>query len=74
MVVSIQPLFSDRHSPNRRGLGARYEAKYARVPDALATLGYDATNLMLATIEKPDRDSTVAAAMADFHLKPFLAK
>jgi branched-chain amino acid transport system substrate-binding protein len=45
---------------------ARYEAKYGSVPDALATLGYDATNLMLAAIEKAgvDDSTKVAAAMA----------
>ncbi len=30
----------------------RYEAKYGSKPDALATLAYDATNLLLASIEK----------------------
>ncbi len=30
----------------------RYEAKYGSKPDALATLAYDATNLLLAAIEK----------------------
>ena len=45
---------------------ARYQAKYGSVPDALATLGYDATNLMLAAIEKAGADdpTKVAAAMA----------
>jgi len=45
---------------------ARYQAKYDSVPDALATLGYDATNLMLAAIEKAGTDDSaaVAAAMA----------
>ena len=45
---------------------ARYQAKYGSVPDALATLGYDATNLMLAAIEKAGADdpAKVAAAMA----------
>ena len=45
---------------------ARYQAKYDSVPDALATLGYDATNLMLAAIEKAGADdpAKVAEAMA----------
>jgi branched-chain amino acid transport system substrate-binding protein len=34
----------------------RYEAKYGAKPDALATLGYDATNLLLAAIEKAGKD------------------
>ena len=37
---------------------ARYQAKYDSVPDALATLGYDATNLMLAAIEKAGTDDS----------------
>ena len=45
---------------------ARYQAKYDSVPDALATLGYDATNLLLAAIEKAgvDDPAKVAEAMA----------
>jgi branched-chain amino acid transport system substrate-binding protein len=35
---------------------ARYQAKYNSVPDALATLAYDATNLMLAAIQKAGVD------------------
>lgn len=34
----------------------RYEAKYGSKPDALATLGYDATNLLIAGIEKAGKD------------------
>jgi branched-chain amino acid transport system substrate-binding protein len=34
----------------------RYEAKYGSKPDALATLAYDATNLLLAAIEKAGAD------------------
>jgi branched-chain amino acid transport system substrate-binding protein len=33
-----------------------YEAEYGSVPDALATLAYDATNLLLAAIEKAGED------------------
>jgi branched-chain amino acid transport system substrate-binding protein len=35
---------------------ARYEAKYGSKPDALATLAYDAMNLLLAAIEKAGAD------------------
>ncbi len=44
----------------------RYEAKYGSKPDALATLGYDATNLLLAAIEKAGVDDAakVKDAMA----------
>ncbi len=44
----------------------RYEAKYGSKPDALATLGYDATNLLLAAIEKAgvDDPAKVKDAMA----------
>lgn len=45
---------------------ANYKAKYDSVPDALATLGYDATNILLASIEKAgvDDPAKVAEAMA----------
>jgi branched-chain amino acid transport system substrate-binding protein len=33
-----------------------YQAEYGTVPDALATLAYDATNLLLASIEKAGKD------------------
>jgi branched-chain amino acid transport system substrate-binding protein len=42
----------------------KYQAKYGKVPDALATLGYDAANLMFAAIDKAgstDPDKVVAA-------------
>jgi branched-chain amino acid transport system substrate-binding protein len=35
---------------------SRYEAKYNSKPDALAALAYDATNLLLAAIEKAGKD------------------
>lgn len=41
----------------------RYEAKYGSQPDALAALAYDATNLLLAAIEKAGKDD--AAAVKD---------
>lgn len=42
-----------------------YQAKHGAVPDALATLAYDAANLLLAAIEKAGTDdpAQVAAAM-----------
>ncbi len=43
---------------------AKYKAKYGAEPDALATLGYDATNLMLAAIEKAGKDDPAAVAAA----------
>ena len=42
----------------------KYKTKYGSVPDALATLGYDAASLMLAAIDKAgttDPDKVVAA-------------
>ncbi len=42
---------------------SRYEAKYGAKPDALATLGYDAANLLIASIEKAGVDD--AAAVKD---------
>jgi branched-chain amino acid transport system substrate-binding protein len=38
---------------------AKYKAKYGVVPDALATLAYDATNLLLSAIEKAGADDPV---------------
>jgi branched-chain amino acid transport system substrate-binding protein len=38
----------------------RYEAKYGAKPDALATLAYDATNLLIAAIEKAGKDDPAA--------------
>ena len=47
-----------------------YGAKYnGTVPDALATLAYDATNLMLAAIEKAGVDDSTAVAKAMEGLK-----
>jgi branched-chain amino acid transport system substrate-binding protein len=44
----------------------KYQDKYGSVPDALATLAYDATNILLASIEKAGVDDAakVAEAMA----------
>jgi branched-chain amino acid transport system substrate-binding protein len=41
-----------------------YQAKYGAEPDALATLAYDATNLLLAAIEAAGTDDTAAVADA----------
>ena len=47
-----------------------YGAKYSgTVPDALATLAYDATNMMLAAIEKAGVDDSTAVAKAMEGLK-----
>jgi len=43
---------------------AKYKAKFGAEPDALATLAYDATNLMLAAIEKAGVDDPTAVAAA----------
>ena len=43
---------------------AKYKAKFGAEPDALATLGYDATNLLLAAIEKAGTDDPAAVAAA----------
>jgi len=45
---------------------ANYKAKFGDVPDALATLGYDATNILIASIEKAGTDdpAKVKDAMA----------
>lgn len=47
----------------------RYEAKYGSKPDALATLGYDATNLLIAAIEKAGKDDPAAVKDAMAALK-----
>ncbi len=43
---------------------AKYKAKFGAEPDALATLAYDATNLLLAAIEKAGVDDPTAVATA----------
>ena len=51
---------------------AAYQKKYeGKTPDALATLGYDAANLLIAAIQKAGADDTtkVAAAMAAIELR-----
>ena len=63
--------FSNHYSPDDtrpivQEFVKNYKAKYGSVPDALATLGYDATNLLIAAIAKAGVDdaSKVKDAMA----------
>ena len=46
-----------------------YEAEYGAKPDSLAALAYDATNLLLAAIEKAGKDDPEAVAKAMEQLK-----
>ena len=46
-----------------------YQTKYSSVPDALATLAYDATNLLIAAIEKAGADDPVKVKDAMAGLK-----
>jgi branched-chain amino acid transport system substrate-binding protein len=43
---------------------AKYKAKFGSTPDALATLAYDGTNLLLAAIDKAGVDDPTAVATA----------
>lgn len=43
---------------------AKYKAKFGAEPDALATLAYDATNILLASIDKAGKDDPTAVAAA----------
>lgn len=43
---------------------ASFEQKYGKTPDALAALAYDATNLLLAAIEKAGADDTTKVTEA----------
>lgn len=53
-----------------------YKAKYGSVPDALATLGYDAANLLLAAIEKAgvDDPAVVKDALASLEYEAVSGK
>jgi len=54
-----------------------YQAKYGSVPDALATLGYDATNMLLSAIEKAgttEDTAAVAAALEKLELEAVSGK
>jgi len=42
----------------------RYQARFGKVPDALAALAYDAANILLASIEKAGVDDPTAVAKA----------
>ncbi len=55
---------------------ANYQKKYNSVPDALATLGYDATNLLIAAIAKAgvDDPTKVAEAMAGLEFEAVSGK
>jgi branched-chain amino acid transport system substrate-binding protein len=48
---------------------ARFKAKYNKVPDALATLGYDAATALLEGIKKAGTDDPTAVAKAIEGLK-----
>ena len=70
LVAADGGFFSNHYSPtDTRPIVvdwvAKYKAKFSAEPDALATLAYDATNLMLSAIEKAgvDDSTKVAAAM-----------
>lgn len=61
--------FSNHYSPEDprpivQSWVANYQKKYNAVPDALATLGYDAANLLFAAIEKAGTDDTTKVAEA----------
>jgi branched-chain amino acid transport system substrate-binding protein len=69
LAASAGGFFSNHYSPtDTRPIVvewvAKYKAKFGAEPDALATLGYDATNLMLAAIEKAGTDDPAAVAAA----------
>ena len=62
---------ADDPRPEVQNWVARYKAKYGSVPDALATLGYDAANLLLNAIktansEDPVKVKDALAATKDF--------
>jgi branched-chain amino acid transport system substrate-binding protein len=72
MAAADGGFFSNHYSPHDtrqivQDWVANYTAKYGSTPDALATLAYDATNLMLAAIEKAGTDdpSVVKDFLAD---------
>ncbi len=61
--------FSNHYSPEDprpivQSWVANYQKKYNAVPDALATLGYDAANLLFAAIQKAGTDDTTKVAEA----------
>lgn len=70
LVAAAGGYFTNHYSPDSQvpqalAFRAAFEAKYGKTPDALAALAYDATNLLLAAIEKAGADDTdkVVAAL-----------
>ena len=61
--------FSNHYSPDDErqivvDWVSKYEAEHGVIPDALATLAYDAANLLFAAIAKADVDDSAAVAAA----------
>jgi len=61
--------FSNHYSPEDprpevRNFIKKYRSKYGATPDALATLGYDATRILLSGIERAKSDDPVAVSQA----------
>jgi branched-chain amino acid transport system substrate-binding protein len=68
--------FTNHYSPERKGKIAdwfinRYREKHGTVPDALAALGYDATTILLATIDGVKQPTPEAIMQALSGLKGF---
>lgn len=55
---------ADDPRPEVQDFVKQYEAKYGAVPDALATLAYDATNILLLAMEEADSTDPAAVAKA----------
>jgi len=73
--------FSNHYSPEDprpivQSWVANYQKKYNAVPDALATLGYDAANLLFAAIQKAGTDdpTKVAEALASLEYEAVSGK
>ena len=61
--------FSNHYSPEDprpevRNFIKKYRSKYGTTPDALATLGYDATRILLSGIERAKSDDPIAVSQA----------
>ena len=68
--------FTNHYSPERKGKIAdwfisRYREKHGTVPDALAALGYDATTILLQTIDRVKEPTPEAIMQALSGLKGF---
>jgi branched-chain amino acid transport system substrate-binding protein len=50
---------------------AKYKAKYGSTPDALASLGYDATNILLSTVAQVGSNDGTKVKDALTNMKPF---